>query len=466
MSDGQSIAIVYCLEVTKNDRETRRYFPMLFALYFLACIAGMALLFHRFCMHVGRIHINPIFGLLVGIFFYVLLPGIFIYNFAELIDQWTVYGYDMSQANAEVVIAFTAALLLALNLGAAAVRTGGASQRYVHTENTPPGIRRLRWTSGASWPATLTITASFLLFTALSLAVRDALFSGYDSDVLENSLVWEVRGAMSSAYSMFYVALCLFILRRRHNMSRKIRFALILSFGFCSVILLSMGARLYVAMALLSLLSLKSVLSNGIPGRQLLMYSFGGAILMGSVGVLRSGSLSGLESVLRNLVLEPLLTSISLYTLLNNNASIWIGQVHMVLADFQALLPSVLFPGKAGLFERLDTYGYRFEAPVGGYHLYFSGLINFGYLGMFLIAIWAGYVLARISRRPLVVKIRTSTLVTSIYLSGALAFTVFRDPFFIGVVKNVFFMAVILPVVLTSFMRLSVNSSKHSKRSC
>jgi len=437
---------------------------MLFALCILVCICGMTLLFRRCCLYAGRVHINPIFGLMMGIFFYVLLPSSFVYCFTDLINEWTVYGRALTQSNAELVMAFTVILLTALNLGAAfAQPRRRAVSSVTRRASVGADALRTRWTRGASWPATFTLVASLLLFSALAFTVRDSLFSGYDADALGNDSVWAARGAMSSAYSMFYVALCVYVLRRRRAMSRMARWALILSFGFCSLILLSMGARLYVAMALLSLLALKSVLSNGIPARQLAVFLVGGAMMMGSIGVLRSGSLAGLESVARNVVLEPLLTSISLFTLLTDNAPIWIGQVHMVLADLQAVLPSALLPGKAGLFDRLDTYGYRFEAPVGGYHLYFSGLINFGYLGMVLLALWAGYVLARISRPPLSGPIRTSTLVTAMYLSGALAFTVFRDPFFIAVAKNVLVMAVVLPIVLTGLDRRRSSSTYAAK---
>lgn len=425
---------------------------MLFALCVVACLGGMTLLFRRCCFYAGRVYINPVLGLLMGLFYYVLLPGSFIYYFSDLIDEWTAYGAELSKSNAQLVMMFTVALLVALNLGAHFWRA--TKPRYPATPHDPAdrgAIGPTRWTRGASWPATFTMAACILLFVALTITVRGSLFSGYAADVLADDSVWAARAGMSSAYSMFYVSMCVYIVRRRRKTSSAVRWALIVSFGFCSLILLSMGARLYVAMALLSLLALKSTLSNGIPMRQLTAYLLSGVLLMGSVGVLRSGSVEGVQSIANNVMLEPLLTSISLYTLLTDNAPIWIGQVHMFLADFEAVLPSALFPNKSRLFDRLDTYGYSFASPVGGYHLYFSGLINFGYLGMVLIAVWAGYVLARVSRRPLEGPIRTSTLVTGAYLTGALTFTVFRDPFFIAIAKNVLINGVILPIVLASF---------------
>lgn len=434
---------------------------MLFSITLLACVITMAQLFRRSCLHAGRVHINPIFGLLLGVLFYVLVPTAVIYYFSDLIDQWTVYGQDLSQGNAVLVLLFTLALLFALNLGASAWHASRPKQTQQLLHGGPTALQR-RWTGGTTWPASLAMALSMLLFLVLAFSVRGSLFAGYDPDVLGNDSVWAARGAMSSAYSIFYVALCIYILKRRQRMKRAAQLLLALSFSFSSVILLSMGARLYVAMALISLLALKSAISDGIAVRKLAVFLLAGALLMGSVGVLRSGTLEGAESVLRNVTLEPLLTSISLYTLLANNPPIWIGKVHMFLADFQAVLPSVLFPNKAGLFDRLESYSYLFEAPVGGYHLYFSGLINFGYIGFWFVAVWAGYVLTNVSRRPISNPIHISTLTTGIYLSGALAFTVFRDPFFIAIAKNVLIMAILLPIVLTGFSARARRSIQNS----
>lgn len=432
---------------------------MLFTLYLIACIGSMILLFRLCCLRRGGVHINAVFGLLIGLSFYVLLPSSLIYYYNEYVAKLTVYSNELSPDNVEIVMLFTVALLTALSLGAGIWQVVWRRRRPVNCHNAGDiEFLRERWKNGASWPATLTMSVSLLLFMVKAFTVRGALFAGYDAEILGNNSVWAARGTMSSAYSMFYVAMCVFILRRRNSLSKLARWMLILTFVFSSMILLSMGARLYVAMALLSLLALKSALSDGIKIRRLAVFLIGGALLMGSVGVLRTGSLQGLASVMLNVLLEPLLTGLSLYTLLANNGPIWIGQVHMIFPDFMAMVPSALYPAKSGLFERLHTYGYSFEAPIGGYHLYFSGLINFGYVGMCLVALWAGYVLARVSRRPLAGPLRASTLMISVYLCGALAFTVFRDPFFIAIAKNVLIMGIALPILLNGFKRRDTSS--------
>ena len=81
------------------------------------------------------------------------------------------------------------------------------------------------------------------------------------------------------------------------------------------MLLLSLGARLYVAMALLSLLALHSSRNDGISAMRLFVYLLMGVVAFGAIGVLRQTSLDGLASVGLNIALEPLLTSISLFTL-------------------------------------------------------------------------------------------------------------------------------------------------------
>lgn len=412
----------------------------------------MARLFRACCIHDGRVHINPIFGLLIGLAFYALLPCTVVYYFSSIIDALTAYGRELNPDNSFWLACLTLALLLALNFGVSVYKASGTARllRFRRSEND---VYR-RWTYSASWPAAAVMWISFLGFVGLALSVRDSLFSGYQTDVLADDSVWAARGAMSSFYSAFYLSSCTYILLRRNHLTKLAVAFLGLTFAVCSMILLSMGARLYVAMALISLLALKSVLSNGLPARQLLTFLLGGALCMGAVGVLRSDSLESLADIFKNLLLEPLLTSISIFTLLSDNSPIFFGKPHLLFADFQAVMPSILFPNKSGLFDRLADYGYAFEAPVGGHHLYFSCIINFGIIGTILLAPLVGYILARISRQPLSSRIRTSTLLCAIYMTGAMAFTIFRDPFFISLAKNVLVMAIILPLLLTRWRRV------------
>jgi oligosaccharide repeat unit polymerase len=412
------------------------YYPLL-----ALCAALMVVLFRTHCIQSGRIFINPVFGFLVGAAFYVLLPCTVIAYFGEDLAEITVYDNYLTLRNATSVMAFTLGILIAVFAGTRLVRRSPRSARDVANHRSAPTQ------SNDTGAAVFLMFGAYALFLLLTFSIREFLFVGYDESALGSDALWSARGAMSSSYSLICVSICAIVVTRRSSMSAAMLRTMVFIFLSASLVLLSLGARLYVAMALVSLLAMHSFLRSGIRTARLISYLLIGAVLFGGVGVLRSSSLDGLASVLLNIALEPLLTSISLFTLITDNPTILLGKPHMFPAEFQAILPSFLFPDKAGLFDRLGEYGYVFEAPVGGYHLYFSALINFGILGSLLLAIPCGYALAHLSRRRHVT--RRTTILASIFLTGALTFTVFRDPFFISLVKNVFVMAILVPRVIT-----------------
>lgn len=417
----------------------------MYSILLLCCLALMWLLFKEHCLRSGRIHINPVFGLLAGMCFYVLLPCTVIVYSGEALASVTVYENYMTSSNATYVMAFALVLLAALRVGmslAAPKRRKPAGRMQTRPAGGYVELGRSNGGNTAGWM----MFGSYALLLLLAFQIRDFLFGGYDEAALASDAVWSARGAMSSSYSLIYLSICAIVLRHRGSPPARMRNAMVLIFLSASVILLSLGARLYVAMALLSLLATHSLLRDGMPAMRLGLYLLGGAISFGSIGVLRSASLTDLAGVVLNIALEPLLTSISLFTLLSDNPLILIGKPYMFLADFKAILPSFLFPGKADLFDRLNDYGYAFEAPVGGYHFFFSSLINFGVFGSLVLAVPCGYALGRLSgQRPFGCR---STALTSIFMTGALAFTIFRDPFFISVVKNLFVMAWLVPKLL------------------
>jgi len=424
----------------------------------LCCtLALIALLARSFCTGHGRIYINPMFGFLSGLIYYVVLPSCVIAYFSEEMSTFVLYSHELSLANATFVMGFTLASLATFAVGAYLIRmlTGPAPEQAVY--------RPAEAFRSDVELAALVLTAATVLFFLLSFSIRQFLFMGYDSSALENETVWALRGAMSSFYSLIYVCIVAIVLFTQPRLRSWRALLLFISFAGSTTVLLSLGARLYVAAAFLCFLALYSVLKNGIPAFRLAIFIIGTAALFGSVGVLRSSSSAGLASVLLNIMLEPLLTSISLFTLVNNNATIWVGQAHLFLLDFQALMPSFLFPEKAGLFTRLETdYGYTFEAPVGGFHLLFSALINFGVLGTVALAIPFGAFIANLSGMP--TRFNRLSALMSIALTGVLVFTFFRDPFFISVVKNLVGMSILLPIFLSRLRFWNDSVPRHTSQ--
>lgn len=419
----------------------------LFAVLLVSGFVIVAVLFRLHCMRHGRLHVNPFLGLLGGVLYYVFTPCTAIGLFGDAIADLTVFEDYFTVTHANEVLAYTVALLAATTVGAL------LPQRLValparRRARPGPSVAARNSTASVPWLAFWIAFASLLM---LSLSIREFLFAGYDERVLESDAVWAVRGTISSLYSMMVVCATAATFWSGGRPPRRSRLAIGLAFVLASLLLLSIGARLYVAMALISLMALVSSLQDGIRLRRFLPALLVMAALFAVVGTLRTGSIDSVGSVLLNMALEPLLTSLSLFTLLGDNPVIWLGKVHLFPGDFQAVLPSVLFPGKALLFDRLNDYGYDFQAPLGGYHLYFSTLINFGIIGSVALAVPFGFVLRRLGNAPLI-PYRVAP-VSAVFMTGAFMFTFFRDPFFISLVKNVFITGIVVPIVLVGLER-------------
>ena len=135
-----------------------RTLSLVYSFLLLCCLAAMTLIFRERCLRAGRIHINPIFGLLVGVGYYVLLPCTVIAYFGRDLGDVTVYDHYLTLPNAVNVMALTLALLVAVWTGLrlpavlrrAARGGGGKRSRVWRTMSSADPIRPPagRWPSG------------------------------------------------------------------------------------------------------------------------------------------------------------------------------------------------------------------------------------------------------------------------------------------------------------------------------
>jgi oligosaccharide repeat unit polymerase len=404
-------------------------------------IAIMLRMFRQHCFYQHRVHINPLFGLLMGSCYYIILPCVFVGYFNELVSGITVYEDYFTEHNAALVLFFWSLVLLSFNFGLGSRRFAKYTRRY---QPLKPAIHHHAFVK----KITLLLCCLAVIFLVSAFQIKDSLFLGYDQAILDNEAIWQARGAMSSLYSIMAVLqLILLTVHWRELLGRTQKITMLLIFSICSIVLLSMGARLYVIMALLSGLALYSQHRSGIKIRHVALISASGLLMFGTIGVLRLENLDGIAAVLLNVITEPVLTSISAFSLITDNPVPLIGQPHLFPVDFQAIVPSFLLPGKDQLFERLKDYGYAFEAPLGGYHIVFSLLINFGVIGTLLCAFGVGRLLKpHAQRRP---QKQLFKQISAAALTGMFAFSLYRDPFFIGVVKNIVLVSVIIPYLLS-----------------
>lgn len=194
-----------------------------------------------------------------------------------------------------------------------------------------------------------------------------------------------------------------------------------------SVALLSMGGRLYV---LAPLVAMALQHFNSIQGckpkarfRGLLL--LGAAVgLLALVGLWRLGGEIDAAAIGKILLAEPLLTSISLGTLMDCPAVDWFSVPHNYLSSIINFVPSAMLPNKEELLVDLDPNGNCLSSPFGATHLGTALLINFGILGT-LLAITLFAFMMRVLRGGG----HGSWLYY--YLCSLLPFMLFRDGFLI-----------------------------------
>jgi len=207
--------------------------------------------------------------------------------------------------------------------------------------------------------------------------------------------------------------------------------------------MLLLGSRLYVASLVLIMAIYQTNLRKPFKLKTLVVAGLVFALFFGFIGTWREGSSP--TGALVNVFLEPMLSSISLAHHLYYKGIAWTNQPNQLISDFANLMPTVLRPEKVKGLKQPDAY-----RPLGGLHSFVSFNLNFGLLGsaVFLL-IWP--MLFRYARSRM-----SETLFATIYAmsSGWLAFTFFRDPFSISLVKAIFENSILVPLLIVGFGRL------------
>jgi len=283
-------------------------------------------------------------------------------------------------------------------------------------------------------PLALAVTAAY------AWQLRSELFTGY-SRIAE--VAGSPRGPLSAA-SLLLLVMLLLDRAARHGASadrRRWTYLFGLAYLAPALLLLSAGGRLYVASAGLIVLAFRTNYEKRLALRTALALTALAFVGAGVVGIVRSGGRLSLLGLAANIFAEPLFTSFSMLDFVGRgNFPLW-NVPRFLLGDLVNLVPGVLLPGKAALLLRPEDYGYSSYAPVGAQSAFFSLMINFGVVGSLAVvgAMGFGLSLLRQFEAPLI-------RVVYAMLSGCLAFTFFRDPFSISVVKNMLQFSILVPV--------------------
>jgi oligosaccharide repeat unit polymerase len=274
----------------------------------------------------------------------------------------------------------------------------------------------------------------------MAFSLRSLLFQPYGMDLDAE----RARGTMT-AFLIPLGIIALFHISDHHSQGvrRMAMSGFVLPFLCGSILLLYLGGRLYVVSFVFMLAVYLSCFVRRIAPRKLIIATVAIACLSGLIGVLRGGS--SLADVGINILLEPLFTSMSLVHFLSYEHLAWINFPKYLISDFVNLIPTTFLPNKADLILTPDVY-----SPFGALHSFVSFNYNFGILGtaafMFVLSFSLRWLRVHSSRQL--------PRVCYVMLSGWLAFTFFRDPFSISLVKAMFQYSLIVPSLIMTFNRL------------
>jgi len=295
-------------------------------------------------------------------------------------------------------------------------------------------------------------TARQVPLLALSLATLAAcVLMGYSAFVFRATVfqpadpstfqVGVARGAITACVVMMGMVAIVFTVDRPQIPWRK----RLVSWYFLPLIagaglLVFLGSRLYAASLLLMFVIYQTNFRSRFRLRTVIAAAVIFAFLFGAVGMWREGA--SITGAFFNVFEEPMVSSLSLVHHLRYRGISWINYPAQLASDFENLVPTVLLPNKFFLMKKPDAY-----RPMGGLHSFVSFDLNFGILGSavfwFIWPLGFRYLKGRSS----------STLFATIYImcSGWLAFTFYRDPFSISLVKAIVQDSILMPALLVAF---------------
>jgi hypothetical protein len=415
------------------------------------------------CVRKCAVHLNGVLFFSVGFVYYWLLPYTVMYFLDTEIPQelslvYVVYSKVTDDAALRFVLtAILYYLFFAIGYSLACHKP---STKKTLTEASSSAI--LFW----SWMATLGVVFAFLM----AIPVTGYFFKGYDSSVFEgyqNGVVAGAlpRGAFVAATSILFVlSFMRAAMKNGHSgkISKMLLDPFMLIYYFFTVLVLSMGGRLYFATNVISMIIFFSMYFKlQIRLSFFLFFGLFAAGLASIWGVLRADGDFSFSNMYLNLAQEPLLTSISLFAFLGDGNMPAFNPPVFLASDFTNLLPSIFFPDKQDYLLKPQDFGYMLYNPVGAMHAFVSLVINFGVFGAALF-FWAlGFGLALFERAS---KSIQSVCVYS-FMAAWLTFSFHRDPFAISIVKSIFQVSIFIPLSLHFFQKIwnNRNRIKHAK---
>ena len=283
----------------------------------------------------------------------------------------------------------------------------------------------------------------FIVAVGFTYQIRSAIGMDYN----ELGDIFMSKGTLT-AISLVLLALALLITtgNEKETFIATLSNRWILGYFLIALLLLAMGERLYVMTSLLLLAAYRSVFFKKYTLTQLLACVFGMALLSALAGLIRLRSSLDITALVLNLAYEPVFTAYSLVSFLGANHIPWIAFPKFLAGDFLNLVPTALMGNKVDLLPDPVKAGFYFVNPLGALHSWVSFMVNFGLAGTAVAMAFAGYLLRWLLKRATSPVIKTQYLMCSAFM----AFTFFRDPFSVSLVKNIFEFGLLTPLFCAS----------------
>jgi hypothetical protein len=292
--------------------------------------------------------------------------------------------------------------------------------------------------------------AGSLIAIIAMYAARDILLKG--SYVADPNL--QERGLVAASCIFLFLPAVIHIVQTRPASLKQLLFnRYMIVFWPVNLVLFFSGSRLYFISFLLILVVYWTGFKHRIRFARLAAFLSSAILLMGVVGAYRLGS-GGDQSIIANVISEPMYTSFSLVSFLRSHTFyLWKFPIYLS-SDLINLVPSAVFPGKILIMKEIpDIY-----SPLGAMNSFVSFQFNFGIFGTLIFMFVLGYCLARLRRR-----LDLWPRVVYVLICGWLPLSFFRDPFSVSLVKDILEFSIILPIVIISTSRFAgwIVSGRH-----
>ncbi|MBC7380658.1 MAG: hypothetical protein H7346_24935 [Burkholderiaceae bacterium] len=255
-----------------------------------------------------------------------------------------------------------------------------------------------------------------LLLLVFTFQARALLFTGY-SETVDSSL----QGQLATLEMLL---LYQYLYERGKQRTTATAFGLLLAIN--SLVLLSLGGRLYVMSALVAIYFRWwnwGALAASAQILSLLLVICVPVALVG-IGMWRVGE-DDLGLIGFYVTAESLFTAISGFTLFTGGHWSLLDMPTEFLAGFLNIVPAAVWPGKAEWLTSLTASMQNFDSPMGAVSIIASSVGNFGFMGALVFFGCVGAYMSFVART----RGNAAREAHYCYLVGLLPFMFFRDPF-------------------------------------